>query len=118
MQCSDGCYACCLETEMILTEGDLKRIESLGYRREDFSEFRSGFIRLKNVEGKCYFLSEGRCMIYESRPLGCEAYPVVFNVTTRSCELDYSCPAIDTVGRKEFQNKCRIVTRIIKELGI
>lgn len=103
---------------MILTRSDLKRIESLGYKREDFSEYREGFIRLRNVDGKCYFLIEGRCMIYESRPLGCEAYPVIFNLATRSCELDEDCPAIETVGREEFLYKCKIVIEIVRELRI
>lgn len=118
MRCPEGCYACCLETDMILTEDDLKRIESLGYKREDFSEFREGFIRLRNVSGKCYFLIDGRCGIYESRPLGCEAYPVIFNLATRSCELDDDCPAIETVDREEFRDMCKIVIKIIGKLRV
>lgn len=103
---------------MLLTEDDLRRIESLGYKREDFSEFREGFIRLRNVEGRCYFLNGKMCKIYESRPLGCEAYPVVFNITTRSCELDDSCPAIGTLDEEEFKSKCRIVIGILRNLKL
>lgn len=118
MRCPNGCHACCLETEMILTESDVRRIESMGYRREDFSEFRDGFIRLRNINGRCYFLHDGRCVIYEARPLGCRAYPVVFNVTTRNCELDDECPAVDTIDYGEILSKCEIVMRIVGELGI
>ena len=103
---------------MVLTEGDLRRIESLGYDREQFSELREGFIRLRNVEGRCYFLNEGRCRIYEARPLGCRAYPVVFNIETGSCELDDECPAIDTVDGEELQGKCEIIAEVIRELGL
>ncbi|MEM1520393.1 MAG: YkgJ family cysteine cluster protein [Candidatus Korarchaeum sp.] len=116
MRCLDGCYACCLETEMVLTESDLRRIESLGYKREQFSEVRDGFIRLRNVEGRCYFLDGGSCRIYEARPLGCRAYPLVFNITNGRCELDDECPVIDTIDDEEFQNKCKIITEIVEEL--
>jgi len=102
---------------MILTESDIRRIESLGYNREEFSEKRD-FYRLRNVHGRCYFLEGGRCKIYEDRPLGCRAYPVVLNISTNNCELDDLCPAIGTINEEEFREKCLIVLKIIRELGI
>ncbi len=106
-----------METEMILTESDIERIESLGYNREEFSE-RRDFYRLRNVDGKCYFLEGGKCKIYGDRPLGCRAYPVIFNISTNECELDDLCPAIDTIDEEEFEEKCLIILKIIRELGI
>ena len=32
-----GCYKCCIETEMILTDDDLNRIENLGYDKNEFN---------------------------------------------------------------------------------
>lgn len=117
MLCPEGCHICCIETEMILTESDIRRIESLGYSREEFSE-KSDFYRLRNVNGRCYFLEGGKCKIYENRPLGCRAYPVVFNISANECELDDLCPAIDTIDEDEFEEKCLIILKILEELKL
>ncbi|RLG40132.1 MAG: YkgJ family cysteine cluster protein [Thermoproteota archaeon] len=118
MICLEGCFLCCLDTEMILTEEDIRRLESLGYEREDFSEFRDGFIRLKNVDGRCFFLKDGKCSIYEYRPLGCRAYPVIFDLSSGKCTLDELCPARQTVSEEELEEKCRLVKRVLKDIGI
>ena len=118
MICPEGCHLCCLETEMILTESDVRRLEALGYRREDFSEFRDGFVRLKNVDGRCYFLRNGRCQVYEHRPQGCRAYPVVFDLDRGTCSLDTFCPATHTVTEAEFREGCSIVRGILRDVGI
>ncbi len=103
---------------MILTKRDIRRLESLGYNREDFSEFRDGFIRLRNVDGRCFFLKSGRCSVYEYRPLGCRAYPVIFDLSLGECILDELCPARHTVSREEMKEKCELVKRILREIGI
>ncbi len=118
MICPEGCHLCCLETEMILTESDIRRLESLGYRREDFSELRGGFIRLKNVDGKCYFLKNGMCSVYEHRPLGCRAYPVIYDLDAGKCVLDEYCPATHTVSEQEFREKCNLAVKVVGELGL
>ena len=118
MICPEGCHLCCLETEMILTESDVRRLESLGYRREDFSEFRDGFVRLKNIDGRCYFLRDGKCEVYEHRPMGCRAYPVVFDLKRGECVIDDYCPAGWTVSDEEFDEKCGLVVSALRELGI
>ncbi len=65
---------------MPLTDEDIRRIESLGYRREDFSVKDGKVTRLRNVSGRCYFLdSENRCRIYPHRPEGCRLYPAVLD---------------------------------------
>ena len=64
------CHQCCLETEMILTQEDLLRIEAAGHKREDFIlplEESDNFLQLRNVESplgkKCYFLKHICCRI-------------------------------------------------------
>jgi len=102
---------------MILTEEDVRRILALGYDLEDFSEYREGYLRLKNVNGRCFFLDErGRCRIYEDRPLGCRAYPVVYDVEGDRCKIDEECPAGDTVDREEFMEKCKLILRALPQL--
>ena len=118
MICPEGCHLCCLETEMILTESDVKRLESLGYDRKEFSEFRDGFLRIKNIDGKCYFLKDGKCSIYEHRPLGCRAYPVIYDLDKGECVLDEYCPAIHTIDEQEFKEKCDLAIKVVRELGI
>jgi len=40
------CGLCCIETSMILLNEDITRLENLGFKREDFAEFRDGFASL------------------------------------------------------------------------
>ncbi len=85
------CHACCLNTEMMLTNDDVERIELLGFR--DFYEVRDGFLIMKNINGRCFFLCEdGRCRIYRDRPEGCRTYPFVFDMSTGKVVRDVDCP--------------------------
>jgi len=104
---------------MILTPSDIKRIESLGYKREYFIVYKDGFYRLRNVDNHCVFLNieRGKCKIYEYRPLGCKIYPVIY-VEGIGITLDNECPAINTVTYREFITKRRLLIRLLKELGI
>ena len=104
---------------MILAPSDIRRIESLGYRREYFAEFRNGFYRLRNVDGHCIFLDirTGKCRIYPYRPFGCRIYPVIY-VEGVGPVLDPECPAARTVTPKEFLEKVRMLMKLLKELGV
>jgi len=65
---------------MILFRDDIERIKSLGFKVEDFTEFRDHFYRLKNVNGRCVFLSnDNRCRIYPFRPIWCRVYPLTYS---------------------------------------
>ena len=88
------CDRCCWGTEMPLTEEDVARLESLGFRREEFSVVKDVVRVLRNVDGHCFFLdpSTGRCRVYEHRPLGCRLYPLVY-VPGVGVDLDPECPA-------------------------
>ena len=116
LKCPPGCHLCCIETEMALTWDDVKRIENLGFRRSEFSEFRGGFLRLRNVNGRCFFLGEKGCIIYEARPIGCRAYPVIYSEELGACILDPLCPAKETVSSDEFVEKCRLVLSALPNL--
>jgi Fe-S-cluster containining protein len=86
------CGRCCISTEMILFRDDIERIKSLGFKLEDFTEFRDGFYRLKNVNGRCVFLSSGnKCRIYSFRPIGCRVYPLIYSLDEGPI-FDSECP--------------------------
>jgi len=108
------CGKCCYETEMPLTNEDVKRIESLGYKKEDFSIVVNGIRRLRNVNGKCYFLRNNRCIIYEHRPEGCRLYPLVFD--GKDVVVDKLCPKWREVKITEEDKKAllKLIHKIYK----
>lgn len=107
-----SCGECCRNTEMILVEEDVRRLERLGFSAEAFSERRGGFLRLKNVDGRCVFYDakSGKCLVYPYRPLGCRVYPLVFD-EERGAVLDEDCPLA-----REFAAKGEEVVRGLAEL--
>ena len=74
-----GCHFCCLDTVMPLSLADIKRLAGLGYSVGDFVVFDGGERRLRNVDGRCFFLRDGLCCVYEGRPVGCRLYPLVMD---------------------------------------
>ncbi len=75
---------------MPLTNEDVQRIEQLGYRKEEFTVVVNGIRRLRNVNGRCFFLENGKCKIYNNRPVGCRLYPAVFD--GKDVVVDRICP--------------------------
>jgi Fe-S-cluster containining protein len=108
------CVACCLETEMPLTEDDLRRIEKLGFKRADFTVEADGENRLRNVNRVCFFLKEGRCSVYEERPAGCRIYPLVYDVNIHKFVYDTVCP-YSTEFKATREDKDRL-KRLIRRL--
>src|SRR3990170_8554234 len=105
MMCS-RCGKCCEDTEMELSSEDIERLEKMGYCRRDFCFLDGGVVRLKNVEGACYFYSrdEKKCKVYEGRPLGCFLYPVVYLVGG-GVIIDELCPKGETISEPELKMK-------------
>jgi len=103
---------------MILDEDDIKRIERLGYRREEFTVFEYGFYRLRNIDGHCIFLdiSSGKCKIYKYRPIGCGIYPVIYD-PKKGFILDKLCPAIGSISIKEFIGRSNALKWHLKKIG-
>ncbi len=86
------CIECCLETKMILTKEDISRISQTGYETKEFLVKRNGLRYLKNIEGKCFFLSENGCNIYDIKPQGCSLYPLIYDLENNVALLDPLCP--------------------------
>ncbi len=111
------CGRCCHETEMPLTEEDVRRISDLGYDPKEFAVKVDGVYRLRNVNGKCYFLDEqNRCRIYEHRPIGCRIYPVVLDVERGKAVLDDECPMGWTVSEEDFKRAEAVLRELVKRL--
>ena len=66
---------------MPLSLADIRRLKELGFKVKDFVVKRGGMRRLKNRDGKCFFLEGGRCKVYEDRPTGCRFYPLIIDET-------------------------------------
>lgn len=79
MRCS-RCGDCCRQTRMPLTGRDVARLASAGFDPGEFTVRDGGVVRLRNVDGYCYFYDRvsRACRVYELRPEGCRLYPVVF----------------------------------------
>jgi len=86
------CVQCCLETQMLLSPDDLRRIVRLGYDLDDFAVQVDDGWSLKNVSGHCVFLAKDGCTIYPNRPEGCQLYPLIYDETRHQAILDYLCP--------------------------
>lgn len=102
-----GCDLCCRETVMPLTHEDIERITGKGY--EGFYLNIDGKNRLKNKDGVCWFLIDGKCRIYEDRPEGCRLYPLIINRKGDKIGLDSDCPHHD-----EFKVIDSNVTQLLK----
>ncbi len=89
---SENCHECCLETEMPLSEKDITRISDLGFKIDEFLEEQDGFMVLRNIENKCFFLKNGLCSIYEDRPEGCTYYPLIYDLEIDEFLIDDLCP--------------------------
>ncbi|MCD6096008.1 MAG: YkgJ family cysteine cluster protein [Thermoprotei archaeon] len=114
------CAKCCFNTEMILTPSDVSRISKLGYDPSEFTVKRDGFIRLRNVDGACYFLDRKtlRCSIYPHRPIGCVLYPIVYDPATNMLTVDRECPMHWTVTMSDLVKARPIMARALWELRI
>jgi len=114
MRCS-RCGLCCEETEMMLSEADMKCLERAGYARRDFAQhIEHGFVQLRNKGGHCVFydMKKRRCRVYRIRPSGCRVYPVIFS-EQEGIVVDDLCPMKDTLSKAEIESKGRRVIRLL-----
>jgi Fe-S-cluster containining protein len=103
----NNCIQCCLDTMMILSSDDIKKIENLGFKKDFFVVQKEGWLMLKNHNGRCVFHDGIKCTIYENRPIGCKFYPVIFDKDESCAVFDKDCP---------YSNCFKISSSIINEL--
>jgi uncharacterized protein len=102
---------------MELSSGDIERLKKMGYRLEEFAVINDGVIQLRNVDGYCYFYSRAnkKCKIYETRPVGCYLYPVVY-LAKEGAIVDDLCPMDQTISEQELRTKGKILNQLLKKL--
>ena len=93
------CSMCCWETEMLISESDIQRInQKTSFSVNEYSIVDNfGHRTLKNKELndrlQCFFLDEhGECTIYEIKPKGCQYYPIIWDMNIQEANTDDYCP--------------------------
>ena len=105
-------------TEMELSKNDIRRIESIGYSREEFSTIgKDGIPRLMNVGRWCCFYDSVTklCRIYVNRPLGCRLYPIVYSIYGW-VTVDPLCPMNSTISQDELRAKESELIELVKTI--
>ena len=117
MRCSN-CGVCCTETEMLLSNKDIKRLEKKGFSQNQFANLdKQGYAVLKNRGGYCVFYNCKKrvCSIYVNRPSGCRVYPVILD-EEEGIVLDNICQSRDTIGEKEKSVKGKRVVKLLEKI--
>ena len=117
MRCNH-CGVCCTETEMLLSNEDIKRLEKLGFHKKYFVKFdKAGYALLKNREGYCVFydLTKKQCSVYESKPSGCCVYPVILDENT-GIIIDEICQTRDSITLEEKEEKGKEVINLLQRI--
>ncbi len=93
------CGVCCENTEMELSEKDIRRILKIIKDNPQLKQFyiidkTTGEKKLRNINGRCIFQNpeDLSCKIYENRPEGCKFYPLIYDCSSNKCTLDEECP--------------------------
>jgi len=112
-----NCIKCCIDTQMPLTREDIKRISSLGYKIKNFAVKIGKEWKLRNKLGRCYFLGENGCKIYDFRPEGCRLYPLIYDEEHDKPILDELCPYREEFEPKksDFERLLRLIDKLRKE---
>jgi Fe-S-cluster containining protein len=107
------CGLCCgntpqKERHILLLASEAKKIaEKMHWLIEDFTieiiDSKPYVFEMKKINGKCFFLKDNKCDIYESRPLICRFYPfeLRFNPDRDTYVFNYTleCPTINKEGQ-------------------
>ncbi|MCW4010541.1 MAG: YkgJ family cysteine cluster protein [Candidatus Bathyarchaeota archaeon] len=117
MRCA-RCGICCRETDMLLSEEDITRLEKQGFTREFFVRFdREGYALLRNRQGCCVFYDTQKrgCSVYAFRPSGCRVYPVIFD-EENGVVVDSICHAQATISEAEKLRRGKQVLRLLEKI--
>jgi Fe-S-cluster containining protein len=101
---------------MPLSRQDIERIVDLGYKFKFFVLKKNRARYLKNSGGKCVFLEDSGCKIYEHRPEGCRLYPLILDVVSGQALIHEFCPhgAEFRVNEEEVQKLNSVLEELTK----
>jgi Fe-S-cluster containining protein len=109
------CGECCKETEMLLSNEDIERLEKRGYNRNSFVRFdQQGYAILQNVNGNCYFFDPAKatCRERANRPLGCRIYPVMLD-EDKGIVVDSVCPSANAFTEQQKSKRGKKVVKLL-----
>jgi hypothetical protein len=112
------CGECCKETEMLLSNEDIERLERKGYVRVFFVRFdKEGYAILRNQKGNCVFFDAEKlvCRERDNRPLGCRIYPIMHD-EDKGIVIDELCPARNTISEKQKARKGKKVLKLLERI--
>ncbi len=112
------CGECCKETEMLLSNEDIERLEEKGYVRDFFVRFgNEGYAVLRNQAGNCVFFDPEKrvCRERASRPMGCRIYPVMLD-EDKGIVIDDICPARSTISEKQKAKRGKKVLKLLERI--
>ena len=112
------CGECCKETEMLLSNEDIERLERKGFVKDFFVRFdKEGYAVLRNLNGVCVFFDVEKrvCRERANRPLGCRIYPVMLD-EDKGVVIDDICPARKTITEKQKAKKGKKVRELLKKI--
>ncbi len=112
------CGVCCTETEMLLSNKDIERLEKKGYARTFFVQFDlDGYATLRNHRGYCVFYDpeKRRCKVRAHRPSGCRIYPVIYD-ENKGITVDTICPSRNSVTEKQKAKRGEKVLKLLKTI--
>lgn len=112
------CAKCCEQTEMLLSNADIERIEREAKKsRREFAYLKEGYFYLKNKGRYCIFLNqEKRCIIYDARPQGCRFYPIIYDPYLDKCIVDKDCGNRDNIPQEMVLENCPKLRDFITQL--
>jgi uncharacterized protein len=87
-----SCGDCCRFKVIPIEKEDVKKLEAAGYK--DFYE-KKGELRLKRLNGKCFFLKDDKCSVYEHRPTVCMEFPFFTEYGIGYARNIRFCPALE-----------------------
>ena len=112
------CGECCKETEMLLSNKDIERLERKGYERDFFVRFdKEGYAILRNLNGVCVFFDVEKrvCRERANRPLGCRIYPVMLD-EDKGIVIDDICPARNSITEKQKAKRGKKVLKLLERI--
>ena len=108
---------CCAITTYKLTNADIERIESLGFKRKHFA-FGTEYGQIQLMQ-PCPFYDPTRtkfCTIYEHRPFGCRVYPIIIIRETGICQTHEFCHAWQRISKEEIRQYCPRIKDYLKTI--